>query len=56
MRRCARSLSSRTSIDFRATNLFDRFYPLSYVGNGVGGINRLAGQPRAAEIVLTTGF
>ena len=49
-------LSSKTSIDFRVTNLSDEFYSLSYVGNGVGGINWLAGQPRAAEVVLTTGF
>jgi hypothetical protein len=38
------------------TNLFDEFYPQSYTGNGLGGINWLIGAPRSAEVVLTAGF
>lgn len=51
-----KSLSSKVSLDFRVTNLFDEFYPQSYTGNGLGGINWLIGAPRSAEVVLTAGF
>jgi iron complex outermembrane receptor protein len=51
-----KQLSNKVSLDLRVTNMFNEFYPLSYTGNGLGGINWLIGAPRSAEIVLTAGF